>query len=931
MTRFRMTLVAGLLVTGLMASMPAPAADDAGRYYEDALMRFDRKDDAGAIIQLKNALKADPGLLAAHLLMGRAALRNADYGVAEVALLEARNRGASRAEYILPLGNLLLVTGRQKELLESIQPADLPAGIRYEVLLLRARAHLELAQYPLAAAAVREARALNPSASAALTLQARIAIETSHPEDAATLAEQATTASPSDPDAWTMRAAAAYVVGQLPAALAHYDHVLQLSPGNREALLGRSYCLMDMGRIADAKISLNTLAASGPKDPRTFYLLAVIADSEGDKAGAKKAFSEVIALVDPLPRAIVEGRPHLLLIAGLSHLNLGTILKAREYFEIHVRTYPAQIAARKPLAAILLAQGDPASALSTLEQIPRDKRDQDVLTQMASCYSKLKRYQQATELLEQASRMGKSADVQTALGLSLMGAKQTELGLEKLRGAVMQDPGQTRASVVLALSALRDHQPKKAVELLDRLIKRDPDNLALLNLFGVALAASGDFPGARRAYEKALAGDKGFDSVKLNLARLDSIEGKPDAARARLDALIKEKPQLSAALYERALLDIGEHRTADAIRTLEALRAKNGKHGDGLVALIDLYIQTGALDQALQVAKDGSQNLPGNLAVQAALARTLLARGDKDGARATLATMTRVAEFDPVAQYKIARLQKLAGNMSGAAYSIEKALQGNPGFVPAKIMQGELFLADGAVERADARAQELLKLPSAGADVHRFAGDVAFARSQWPAAATYYRGALSRGAGADVAGFLYQSMVRAGSAAQAKAAIETLVRERPRDRALKLLLSQAQTDAGQLREARATLEAVLKEGESAPVLNNLANLQWRQKDPAAQQTAERALKLAPADPMVLDTLGWILAQNGQLDAALRHLREARLRESGNPEFRYHLAWTLAKLGRRGEARTELEGAIKQGQAFEGIEQARSLFTELSVR
>jgi tetratricopeptide (TPR) repeat protein len=210
------------------------------------------------------------------------------------------------------------------------------------------------------------------------------------------------------------------------------------------------------------------------------------------------------------------------------------------------------------------------------------------------------------------------------------------------------------------------------------------------------------------------------------------------------------------------------------------------------------------------------------------------------------------------------------------------------------------------------------------------AGDVAFGRSNWSEAIGHYGVALSRGAGVDVAGRLYETHKRAGNPAQAKASVEALVKARPRDMAMKLLLSQAQTDAGQLREAKTTLEAVLKAGESAPVLNNLANLQWQLKDPAAQQTAERAFKLAPSDALILDTLGWILVQKSQLDAGLRHLREARLRDPANPEIRYHLAWALAKSGRKGEALQELEAALQSGRSFPGIDSARSLRAELGA-
>ncbi len=930
----RSSLAAALIAVGLLAHSPVQAADSAGRYYEDALVRFEKKDDAGAIIQLKNALKADSNFLAAHMLLGRAALRKGDYAAAEVALREAQKRGVSRAEYIVPLGNLLLAIGRQKEVLETLQIDDLPPGVRYEVTLVRAKAYLELGQYPQALATVKDARTQNPSAASALALQSRIALQSGRPDEATTLAEQATTMAPSDTDAWGQRAAVAYAAGQLPQALAHYDRAIQLSADNGEALLGRGSVLMDLGRMQEAKQSLLQSSKADVTEPRSAYLRAVIAESEGNKDEALKLLGEVVGLIDPLPRSVLTSRSHLALIAGLSHLGLGGAVKAKEYFELHIRFFPQQMAARKPLASLQIATDEPAAAISTLEPLMRGagSRDPEVLSLMANAYSKLKRYQQATELLEQAAKLGNSPQVQTSLGLSLIGGKQTALGAEQLRNALRQDPGQARASTALALVALRENQPRKAVELMEAVVKREPDNLAALNLLGVARAAARDFSGARKAYEKVMAADPKFDGVKLNLARLDLAEGKPDQARARLDAILKEKPDQAAALYERAMLDLSSGRTAEALRGLEALHDKHRNHFEGRVALIDLYLQTGALDKALETTKGVSQGQPGYLQIQGALARVQLAKGDATGARSTLTAMTRVADFDPVSQYRIAQLQRLAGNLAGAAYSLEKALQGDPAFVPARIMQADLFLAEGQIDKAEARAQELLKSSSPPAESYRLAGDVAMARSRWGDAITHFRGALSRGAGADVAGRLYDAHRRAGSQSQGRAAVETLARERPKDVPIRLLLSQVQTDAGQLKEARATLEGVIRTaGESAPVLNNLANLQMQMQDAAAQQTAERAFKLAPSDPVVLDTLGWILAQKGQHDVALRHLREARLRSPQNPEIRYHLGWTLAKTGRTAEARQELDAALQAGVPFAGDDRARAVRAELGAR
>ena len=81
------------------------------------------------------------------------------------------------------------------------------------------------------------------------------------------------------------------------------------------------------------------------------------------------------------------------------------------------------------------------------------------------------------------------------------------------------------------------------------------------------------------------------------------------------------------------------------------------------------------------------------------------------------------------------------------------------------------------------------------------------------------------------------------------------------------------------------------------------------KDQAAQEIAERALKLSPNNASYADTLGWILVNKGQVEAGLRYLREARLRNPDNGEIRFHLAYALSKTGRKEEAKEELKAAL----------------------
>jgi predicted Zn-dependent protease len=92
--------------------------------------------------------------------------------------------------------------------------------------------------------------------------------------------------------------------------------------------------------------------------------------------------------------------------------------------------------------------------------------------------------------------------------------------------------------------------------------------------------------------------------------------------------------------------------------------------------------------------------------------------------------------------------------------------------------------------------------------------------------------------------------------------------------------------------------------------------------------AERALGREPANPLVIDTLGWISFHAGQDDRALQLLRDARLREPAHGEIRFHLGSVLAKVGRRAEARDELNAALANPQTLQSTRQAEALLRTL---
>ena len=96
----------------------------------------------------------------------------------------------------------------------------------------------------------------------------------------------------------------------------------------------------------------------------------------------------------------------------------------------------------------------------------------------------------------------------------------------------------------------------------------------------------------------------------------------------------------------------------------------------------------------------------------------------------------------------------------------------------------------------------------------------------------------------------------------------------------------------------------------------------------ALATAERAYKVAANNASVMDTLGWMLVEQGNVERGLPLLQKAVGSNPNAPEIRYHLAVGLHKSGDKNGARKELETLLAQNKPFAQLDEARSLLKTL---
>ncbi|MBE7414124.1 MAG: tetratricopeptide repeat protein [Deltaproteobacteria bacterium] len=92
--------------------------------------------------------------------------------------------------------------------------------------------------------------------------------------------------------------------------------------------------------------------------------------------------------------------------------------------------------------------------------------------------------------------------------------------------------------------------------------------------------------------------------------------------------------------------------------------------------------------------------------------------------------------------------------------------------------------------------------------------------------------------------------------------------------------------------------------------------------------AETAKSLAPEDPNVSDTLGWIYYKKGVYMKAISLLRESVEKEPDNPVIRYHLGMAYYRKGDAALAERELKKALGLKGDFQGSKEAREALGSL---
>ena len=172
-------------------------------------------------------------------------------------------------------------------------------------------------------------------------------------------------------------------------------------------------------------------------------------------------------------------------------------------------------------------------------------------------------------------------------------------------------------------------------------------------------------------------------------------------------------------------------------------------------------------------------------------------------------------------------------------------------------------------------------------------------------------------------------LVASGKKAEADAAARKWMADHPNDTAYRMYLAEQALRSRDFKGAVAHYQVVVtQQPENVAALNNLAWAAGQLGDPKAIGYAERALKLAPDSPLVLDTIGVLLVTSGDANKGLEYLTRAVALAPDRNDIRLNYAKALMKAGKPEQARKELTQLEGVAQDFSGKAEIPALLKQL---
>ncbi|MDX1817441.1 MAG: tetratricopeptide repeat protein [Marinobacter sp.] len=626
-------------------------------------------------------------------------------------------------------------------------------------------------------------------------------------------------------------------------------------PVRRDVLSALSRVLTEQGRITEAQVYNKILAENMNTEARAQAEAAIAAIKDGKIDEAKSILRDMLKLnPDNQSAALILGT----LEAGSGELDEGAQLLTEN---LDPETTPTQFIRAATMAQI--DKGQREEALKTLSRAIEARPDDNELLAMHGI-----------------------------LALSL--PEHAKEGITSLSKVLANEPDRVRLRLALARHYIGVDQPEQALAQLRMAFTSNPADWATTGTYLNLLIQQGEKKEAAEIRDSLLNGYADEPQAILLASMADARLGNVDNAVTRLAKLVDQKPELQAPM----------------------------------VALATLYAQTGKTSQAVDLLVKAALITPN--AIQPLQQAGQLYARDHD-MNQVKAWLGKVADAHPPLKTNADILQALINIRQGNLADARKLLDrhSDPDSAPLKRANGRLLVAEARAaanaknwEEARGKAAEaialepenlgfallpvgLLQMQEKYDDALKALDGVETSFGNQPAVILSRATLLQAKDGKDEAykylldqwkatknTRLMPSLVgvaRATSPSDLDMLTSEWLSATPESPAAHMARAEWLMNQQQNVAAKAQYEEVLKrQPNNAKALNNLAWMLREDDLEKAGEYAQKASKLEPKNPAILDTYGWILHLQGDHQNAQKYIEQALALAPGNADIEAHL-------------------------------------------
>lgn len=921
-----MKILARVLLCGALLSVAACSGNSEHDLIGRAKSSLDLGKYQDAVIDAKNALQKNQNSGQARYILGAALFLAGDFVASEFELRKALELKYSPDQVVPILAKALLAQQKAKKLTEefgAMTLGDRDASLAFRTSLALAYGRLESRKKAndLIEAVLSDDSEYAP----AMLVKARFLAGEKKFQVAEVIVDKVLAKAPKDIDALLLKGDLRLLgAGDFKAASKLYEEVLSLRPREmaaHNALMAIFFHQKDIVRAKEHLAELNKFAS---KNPQVLFYQAQISLLSGDVLGARKVVTELLRL-SPDNLKLLE-------FAGGLELQAGGLTLAENHFSRALSLDPAQSVTRRLLARTYLRSGQPAKALSTLKVlVDRSPPDAEALGLAAEAYMQQDDNGTAWDFLQHAA-VAKAGDpgIMTAMAVIRLVRGEQDVALRDLQAIAFSDQG-VQADRALITARMDRKEWKQALEAVDNYQRKMPNSPVSYEIRGRIQEQAGDATSARKNFELALVKDKVYFPAVAGLTRLDILERKFSAAKARLTDFLKLNPRTPDA--QLALIDLKARDGAslDSVTTmLSDAISLNPDNAKLRLALISNYWLKRNFPRALVAAQEAVAVIPNNFFILDALGLSQMRVGEPNQAVLTFNRMTSIRADATLPYMRLADVYLLKNQSELAKQSYKKVLGIDSKNIDAQFGLIVLAMRDGKSKEAMAIARTVQGQRPGEAIGYMLEGDINRELKLYPQAIAAYSLGQSKSGVGRLPMKIYETYKASKRSGDAEQFASAWLSSRPQDVDFMFYLGDQALMNKSFDEAFARYSEVLRiEPKNSNAMNNIAWLMVRLGRPHAAAMAASAVELAPGNPAFLDTYATVLAAEGQLAKALEIQRSAVTLSPNNAKFQLNEAKIQLRLGEKAAAKALLSRLSLLGDRFPQQVEVQQLLKSLA--